>query len=247
MAREGRRARVSCVCAPRGWARTRSASVRRRSGLKVLLDSCIWPGAKDRIANAGHDVEWVGDWDADPGDADILARALANRQVIVTLDKDFGELAIAFGRAQAGIVRLVDVRHMDQAALCPGGHPNSPSCGRPKFPHLEDAKRRLNPDACASARPALENANPNCERLCSPTRQRSAHGSAFIRCRAMATRLPRENSARVIFPVQPRARPSAPATERIRGCCACRGGSRPRPACRRKRGSAHARRPGSGS
>ena len=34
------------------------------------------------------------------------------------MDKDFGELAVAFGRAQAGIVRLVDVRHMDQAALC---------------------------------------------------------------------------------------------------------------------------------
>jgi predicted nuclease of predicted toxin-antitoxin system len=42
----------------------------------------------------------------------------ANRQVIITLDKDFGELAVAFGRAQAGIVRLVDIRYMDQAALC---------------------------------------------------------------------------------------------------------------------------------
>lgn len=86
--------------------------------MKVLLDSCIWPGARDRIAAAGHEVEWVGAWDADPGDEEILARAFANRQVIVTLDKDFGELAVAFGRAQAGIIRLVDVRHTEQAALC---------------------------------------------------------------------------------------------------------------------------------
>lgn len=86
--------------------------------MKVLLDSCIWPGARDRIAAAGHEVEWVGAWDADPGDEEILARAFANRQVIVTLDKDFGELAVAFSRAQAGIVRLVDVRHAEQAALC---------------------------------------------------------------------------------------------------------------------------------
>ena len=86
--------------------------------MKLLLDSCIWPGVRDRIATAGHEVEWVGAWDADPGDEEILARAFANRQVIVTLDKDFGELAVAFGRAQAGIVRLVDIRHMDQAALC---------------------------------------------------------------------------------------------------------------------------------
>jgi predicted nuclease of predicted toxin-antitoxin system len=61
--------------------------------LKVLLDCCIC-------------------------DEEILARAFANRQVIVTLDKDFGELAVAFDRAQAGIVRLVDVRHTEQAALC---------------------------------------------------------------------------------------------------------------------------------
>jgi len=86
--------------------------------LKVLLDSCNWPGARDRIAAAGHEVEWVGAWNADPGDEEILARAFANRQIIVTPDKDFGELAVAFGRAQAGIVRLVDLRHTEQAALC---------------------------------------------------------------------------------------------------------------------------------
>lgn len=86
--------------------------------MKVLLDSCVWPGAKDPIAAAGHEVEWVGAWIADPGDEEILLRALNNRQVVVTLDKDFGELAVAFGRAQAGIIRLVDVRHMGQAALC---------------------------------------------------------------------------------------------------------------------------------
>jgi predicted nuclease of predicted toxin-antitoxin system len=86
--------------------------------LKVLLDSCVWPGARDPIAAAGHEVEWVGAWDTDPGDAEILARAYSGQQVIVTLDKDFGELAVAFGHAQAGIVRLVDVRHLEQAALC---------------------------------------------------------------------------------------------------------------------------------
>jgi predicted nuclease of predicted toxin-antitoxin system len=86
--------------------------------LKVLLDSCVWPGARDRIAAAGHDVEWVGNWPADPGDEKILASAFAKRQVVVTLDKDFGELAVAFNRPQAGILRLVDVRHAEQGPLC---------------------------------------------------------------------------------------------------------------------------------
>ncbi len=88
--------------------------------MKVLLDSCVWPGALARIAAAGHEVEWVGAWGADPGDEKILAHAFARGQVVVTLDKDFGELAVAFGRAQAGIVRVVDVRHSEQAALCVG-------------------------------------------------------------------------------------------------------------------------------
>ena len=86
--------------------------------MKILLDSCIWPGARGRIEQAGHEVEWVGDWAADPGDEEILSRAVRNRQVIVTLDKDFGELAVGFGREHAGIVRLVDVSHLEQGSLC---------------------------------------------------------------------------------------------------------------------------------
>ena len=86
--------------------------------MKVLLDSCIWPGAKSQIGGAGHEVEWAGDWDKDPGDEAILAHAASNGQVVVTLDKDFGELAVALGREQAGIVRLVDVRHTNQGPLC---------------------------------------------------------------------------------------------------------------------------------
>lgn len=86
--------------------------------MRVLLDSCIWPGAKDQIAAAGHEVEWVGDWASDPGDAEILAHAARHAQVVLTLDKDFGELAVAFGRPHAGIVRLVNARHDQQGPLC---------------------------------------------------------------------------------------------------------------------------------
>jgi len=83
-----------------------------------LLDSCIWPGAKQELQRAGHEVEWVGDWSADPGDDQILARAAASNQVVVTLDKDFGELAVALGASHAGIIRLVDFRSLEQAPIC---------------------------------------------------------------------------------------------------------------------------------
>jgi len=44
------------------------------------------------LEEAGHTVECVSDWPADPGDAVILAHATAHGQVVLTLDKDFGEL-----------------------------------------------------------------------------------------------------------------------------------------------------------
>jgi len=78
----------------------------------------MWPGAKQELQRAGHEVEWVGDWAADPGDDQILARAAQSKQVVVTLDKDFGELAVAFGATHAGIIRLVDIRYLEQAPIC---------------------------------------------------------------------------------------------------------------------------------
>lgn len=62
-------------------------------------------------------MEWVGDWPVDPGDDEILARAAQSNQVVVTLDKDFGELAVAFGATHAGIIRLVDLRSLEQAPM----------------------------------------------------------------------------------------------------------------------------------
>lgn len=74
--------------------------------MRVLLDTCVWRGGKDVLAAEGHDVEWLGD-DEDPGDEEITQRASVTGAVLVTLDKDFGELAILRGIPHAGIVRLV--------------------------------------------------------------------------------------------------------------------------------------------
>jgi predicted nuclease of predicted toxin-antitoxin system len=86
--------------------------------VKILLDTCVSGGVRTEIASAGHDVLWVGDRDQDPGDEEILAQAHVERRVLVTLDKDFGELAIVRERPHAGIVRLVGVRVGEQARVC---------------------------------------------------------------------------------------------------------------------------------
>ncbi|MDD5307519.1 MAG: DUF5615 family PIN-like protein [Deltaproteobacteria bacterium] len=87
--------------------------------MKVLIDSCVWGGAAAEIAGAGHDVVSVADvWAEDPGDEQVLNTASAEGRVLVTLDKDFGELAVVRGVRHAGIVRLVGLGAREQGGLC---------------------------------------------------------------------------------------------------------------------------------
>jgi predicted nuclease of predicted toxin-antitoxin system len=58
--------------------------------VKLLLDTCVWAGAAEALLAAGHDVRWVGESGADPGDEAIMGMAYAEDRVLVTLDKDFG-------------------------------------------------------------------------------------------------------------------------------------------------------------
>lgn len=86
--------------------------------MKLLLDTCVWGGAKEALGAAGYDVVWIGDWDADPGDEALIALAHREGRVLVTLDKDFGELAIVYRRPHAGIMRLVGIAARQQATYC---------------------------------------------------------------------------------------------------------------------------------
>ncbi len=87
--------------------------------MKLLLDACIWHGARDELRAAGHDVVWAGDWFPDPGDAVILQRAHQEGRILITRDKDFGELVFLRGLSHAGILRLVrfPVRQQGSIAL----------------------------------------------------------------------------------------------------------------------------------
>ena len=86
--------------------------------MRLLLDSCVWGGAVGELRAAGHDVEWAGDWPEDPGDDQILTRAHGKRRILVTLDKDFGELAVLHERPHHGILRLVGLAARQQAVVC---------------------------------------------------------------------------------------------------------------------------------
>ena len=60
-----------------------------------------------RLRERGHDVAWVRE--AKPGavDADVIAWASQEERVLLTFDKDFGEIAYARGvSAPSGIILL---------------------------------------------------------------------------------------------------------------------------------------------
>lgn len=86
--------------------------------MRVLLDTCVWSGAQQALGAAGHDVRWIGELPEDPGDEAILSQAWREGCVLVTLDKDFGELAILRGMPHAGIIRLAGIPSSSQGPMC---------------------------------------------------------------------------------------------------------------------------------
>lgn len=82
--------------------------------MKLLLDSCLCRQAAEALRQCGHDVVWIGDLPRDPGDEAIFQMAIADARVLVTIDKDFGELATVQQIIHAGLIRLIGFRASDQ-------------------------------------------------------------------------------------------------------------------------------------
>lgn len=86
--------------------------------MKLILDGCVWGKAAGKLRDAGHDVIWVGEWEEDPGDDAILAFAHAEQRAFVTIDKDFGELAVHRGQPHHGILRIVNFSARRHGDVC---------------------------------------------------------------------------------------------------------------------------------
>jgi predicted nuclease of predicted toxin-antitoxin system len=85
--------------------------------MNLLADECVAAEVVARLRADGHAGEAAGD--AAPGapDDDVLARAVAAGRVLVTADKDFGELVYRLRRVYAGVVllRLAGMSPTDRA------------------------------------------------------------------------------------------------------------------------------------
>ena len=69
------------------------------------------------VRKIGHDVAWIRTDAPGSKDRDILKRAVSEQRILLTFDKDFGDLAFQFGLpATCGIV-LFRLRAISSAAL----------------------------------------------------------------------------------------------------------------------------------
>lgn len=83
--------------------------------MRFLADENFPGAAVAALRNRGHDVRWI--LEDDPGclDSEVLARASSERRILLTFDKDFGELVFQAGRGAADGVILFRL-----SAISPG-------------------------------------------------------------------------------------------------------------------------------
>ncbi|MBI4321717.1 MAG: DUF5615 family PIN-like protein [Chloroflexi bacterium] len=86
--------------------------------MRILANENVAADAVEALRSTGHDVAWVRTDDPGSPDPEVLERAQSEGRILVTFDKEFGELAFRWGLpAHSGVVLFrVQVRDSAQAA-----------------------------------------------------------------------------------------------------------------------------------
>ena len=74
--------------------------------MKFLVDVGVGKGVEDFLKKSGFDIKTVRDIDPKAKDSEILQTAVNERRMIVTMDKDFGDLVYRSGKRHSGILLL---------------------------------------------------------------------------------------------------------------------------------------------
>jgi predicted nuclease of predicted toxin-antitoxin system len=74
--------------------------------MNLLADEGVERQIVEGLRQAGHDVWYIAEMEPGIDDEAILAQANGQHALLVTLDKDFGELVYRQGLVHAGVVLL---------------------------------------------------------------------------------------------------------------------------------------------
>ncbi|MGQ4915966.1 MAG: DUF5615 family PIN-like protein [Candidatus Asgardarchaeia archaeon] len=72
--------------------------------MKFLVDECVGKRFYILLVNANFDSIFVGDWKKGALDIEIIKYAATNNRIIITEDKDFGEIIFREGMSVPGII-----------------------------------------------------------------------------------------------------------------------------------------------
>ncbi len=84
-----------------------------------VCDEGVDRSVVEQLRADGHDVVYIAELSPSISDDDVLREANARGAVLVTADKDFGELVFRLGKLSAGIllVRLHELATNERASL----------------------------------------------------------------------------------------------------------------------------------
>ena len=85
--------------------------------MRFLIDACGGYTVAEELRVQGHDVIFIGTTHPRLEDELILQRAIQERRIIITTDKDFEELVYKRGLSHYGILRLANVRIAPRLSL----------------------------------------------------------------------------------------------------------------------------------
>ncbi len=74
--------------------------------MKLLVDVGVGKTVEQWLQKQGHDVLAVRDLDPRLPDSAILNQAVLEQRLVITMDKDFGELVYRSGQPHAGVLLL---------------------------------------------------------------------------------------------------------------------------------------------
>ena len=74
--------------------------------LKFLIDECTGKRLSLLLKNAEYDVVFVGDWKPSASDEEVLQKANEDGRILITDDKDFGELVFRLEKPSSGVILI---------------------------------------------------------------------------------------------------------------------------------------------
>jgi len=74
--------------------------------IKFLIDECTGKRLSILLKKAGYEVIFVGDWKPSASDDELLQKADEEGRVLITDDKDFGELIFRLNKPASGVILI---------------------------------------------------------------------------------------------------------------------------------------------